>query len=50
LLLAENFNTNENCFDGICTYTKEKFTVDLSIGFKTIVKEKDEYSLRRRAR
>jgi hypothetical protein len=39
LLLAEDFNNNEKCFEGIYTYPKELYTKDLSVGMKTILKE-----------
>jgi hypothetical protein len=42
--LAEDFNTNEKCFEGIYTYPKELYTKDLIGGMKTILEENDIHS------
>jgi hypothetical protein len=37
LLIAEDFNNNERCFEGIYTYLKELYTKDLIVSMKTIL-------------
>jgi hypothetical protein len=39
LLLAQEFNNNEQIFKGIYYYPKELYTKDLSVGMKTVMKE-----------